>query len=219
MQLAEDTATSSDLKRGARLSRAELASTPIMVDARHPLRGSAERWIERAYKCAFDCASVRHFPHLIAICNSRGEVAAAAGFRWARVEPLFLEHYLDEPIETVVAQIGLDWTREEIVEIGGLAADGSGASALLFAALADHLYREGAGFAVATATRPLRRIFGLVGFKTVRIGAAVPERLPDAGKSWGRYYEYDPVIVGGAVDVCSEQLTKRALGLAGDHAR
>lgn len=215
MQVGRESASNLEARRAARLSRAcgIAALTPTIIDAVHPQRDAAEALIEDVYQRAYGGAVVRHFPHLIAICNVEESVVAAAGFRWAHREPLFLEQYLAEPIESALFPLGQSVRRDKIVEIGSLATDGGGSSAALFAALAAHLTAQGASFAVATATRRLRRLFGLVGFETRRIAAADPTRLVDGGRSWGRYYEHDPVVVGGAVGVCSAQLTRR-LGAA-----
>lgn len=215
MQLGRESASNPEARRAARLSRAcgIAALTPIIIDVDHPRRGAAEALIEDVYQRAYGGAVVRHFPHLIAICNAEAGVVAAAGFRWAHREPLFLEQYLAEPIELALAPLGQIVQRDGIVEIGSLATDGGGSSAALFAALASHLSARGARFAVATATRRLRRLFNLVGFETRRIAVADPTCLADGGRAWGRYYEHDPVVVGGAVGVCSAQL-KKHLGAA-----
>ena len=216
MQLGRETTASPGSRRAARLSKAcgLTALTHEILDQAHPRRGEAEGLIEQAYQRAYDGVVSHHFPHLIGIRNADGALVAAAGFRWAHQEPLFLEQYLDAPIEVAASRPGLEIVqRDEIVEIGSLATDGGGASAALFAALAAHLRTQGATFAAATATRRLRRLFGLVGFETHRIAAANPARLADGGLAWGRYYEHDPVVVGGAVSVCSAHLMSR-LGVA-----
>ena len=222
MQLDRQNAASPESRRAARLSRAcgFGALTHDILNIGHPRRREAESLIENAYRRAYDGVVARHFPHLIGIRNAEGSYVAAAGFRWAHVEPLFLEQYLDAPIELATSRPGLGaMRRDEIVEIGSLATDGGGASAALFAALASYLGKEGASFAVATATRRLRRLFGLVGFETHRIAAADPARLADGGKIWGHYYEHDPVVVGGAVSVCSAHLTSRLGAGALDQAQ
>jgi len=61
------------------------------------------------------------------------------------------------------------------------------------------LREEGATFAVATATRRLRRAFAKFGFGASEIAPAQRERLPQSGRDWGRYFEHDPVVVWGRV--------------------
>jgi Thermostable hemolysin len=179
---------------------------PVVFGPGDPRRGEAEALIEAAYRRCYGGAVSGHFPNLMALRNGSGAVVAAAGFRWARSEPLFLEQYLDVPIDEAVARIGPRHDREGIVEIGSLATDGGGASAALFAALAKHLEAEGATFAAATATRRLRRLFTLVNFETSQIAVADRTRLGGAADIWGAYYEHDPVVVGGGVGVCAARL-------------
>lgn len=182
------------------------ALAPTVFGPDDPRRGEAEALIEAAYRRCYGGAVSGHFPNLMALRNGSGAVVAAAGFRWARREPLFLEQYLDVPIEHAVARIGSQHEREGIVEIGSLATDGGGASAALFAALATHLEAEGATFAVATATRRLRRLFSLVNFETIQIVVADQARLGGAADIWGAYYEHDPIVVGGCVGVCASRM-------------
>ncbi|WP_368886588.1 thermostable hemolysin, partial [Escherichia coli] len=67
-------------------------------------------------------------------------------------------------MEAVLGQsLGAAVERSQVVEIGGLASSGQGATVFLFAAMARHLQREGLTFAVAVATSELRRIFHKAG--------------------------------------------------------
>jgi hypothetical protein len=165
----------------------------------HRLRKEAEALIERVYIETFGVDIQSHFPVLIGVVDECGRIIAAAGCRCAADEPLFLEQYLDEPIERALARAaGADVTRARIGEIGSLATAGGGAP-LLFAALACYLSEQGMTHAVATATRRLRRAFTAFGFSAGEIGVAQKAKLPNAGRDWGRYFEHDPVVVWGRV--------------------
>ena len=183
----------------------------VLLGQRHPARDQAEALIERNYWSAFDCTISEHFPHLMGIADREGHIVAAIGFRWASEGPLFLEHYLDAPIENAAPRVctHAPTDRDEFVEIGSLAATGGREAVALFAALADHVRDEGATFACVTATRAMRRTFRLFGFETTPLANASPSRLPDRGTAWGSYYDHDPIVLAGSVPVCRDELARR----------
>jgi hypothetical protein len=159
-----------------------------------PERERVETYIETTYAEAFSSRIRAHYPTLMSVQDARGEIHAAVGFRLASDGPLFLERYLDEPIEAVLAA-----ARAGVAEIGNLASASAGASLFLFMALARHLHQLGCDHAVATATRQLRRSFGRVGFPTRTLTTADPTRLGAEAKDWGGYYERDPEVLAGAI--------------------
>lgn len=159
-----------------------------------PERERVEAYIEATYAEAFHGRIRAHYPTLMSVQDAQGQIHAAVGFRLAGDGPLFLERYLDEPIERV-----LDAARADIAEIGNLASASAGASLFLFMALARHLHQLGCDHAVATATRQLRRTFGRVGFPTRTLINADPARLGAEAKDWGGYYERDPEVLAGAI--------------------
>lgn len=167
----------------------------------HELRAEAEQLIEGVYASTFAVRLTSHFPVLIAVIDEDNRVVAAAGCRRADDEPLFLEQYLDEPIEHALwRQAGKPVVRSEVMEIGSLAATGVGPAAqMLFAALAAFLYEEGAVYAVATATCRLRSAFRAFGFGADEIAPAKLTKLPNGGADWRGYFKHDPVVVWGHV--------------------
>jgi hypothetical protein len=173
----------------------------LVLDLAHPRRAEAERLIKRVYRECFRAAIGVDFPVLIGVADASGAIVAAAGCRLAKVGPLFLERYLDEPIERALARLaGANVERADIAEIGALATTGDGAAIALFAALARHLHQEGAVYAAATATRRLRRAFRAFGFGAREIAAADPARLAEHAKAWGDYCDQEPIVVAGRVE-------------------
>lgn len=164
-----------------------------------PERRRVERFIEQTYANAFGARIEQHFPTLISAQDQSGQILAAAGFRFAADGDLYLERYLTAPIEARCIAQGLDATRVEIAEIGNLSSAGRGASIFLFLALASHLKQRGVSIAAVTATSRLRRMFRAVRFKSVKLGAAGADHVPDAAKAWGAYYDHDPVVLAGEV--------------------
>jgi hypothetical protein len=186
--------------------------TPRLVSIHQlmtPERRRVEVYLEAAYACAFDGLIRRHYPTLMSLQDDDGCVLGAVGFRLAAQEPLFLEQYLDAPVETAITRrLGEPVTRGGVAEIGNLASDNAGASLFLFLALARHLDQQGCTHAVATATRQLRRGLARVGFETQPLARAEPSRLGEAAAEWGAYYERDPEVLVGAIAPALEPLNR-----------
>ncbi|MBX7250060.1 MAG: thermostable hemolysin [Caulobacteraceae bacterium] len=181
-----------------------------------PQRRQVELFLEDAYARAFNGRIRRHYPILMSVWDADQQLHAAAGFRFAATQPLFLEQYLDTPVEAAVSEAsGAIVARNQIAEIGNLAAESPGASMFLFFALAGYLEQHGCRYAAATATRELSRLFRGVGFQTHRLGEARPERLTDTAGDWGAYYDHEPVVLAGAIRPAFEPLQRR---LAADEA-
>jgi len=165
-----------------------------------PDRAHVEGFIEQVYAHRFGSVIARHYPTLMNVHDQHGRVVAAVGMRSAADEPLFLERYLDQPVESVLAGAGQAAIgRQAIVEIGNLASTSRGASVFLFVTLAAYLRQQQLTYAVVTGTKALRRSFALFGFDFVELGTASPDALPDRGASWGSYYTRDPKVLGGAI--------------------
>ena len=177
---------------------------PVCTLAAHapgtPERSAVEAFLESAYHRAFRGAIQSHYPTLLSLQDHRGEIQAAVGFRLASEGPLFLEQYLDAPVEHLLPPLtGEILSRVQIAEIGTLASIDAGASLRLFQALARRLDAEGCTHAVATATRQLRRLFKRIGFSTEILSAADPARLGPAAAQWGGYYDREPEVRAGAI--------------------
>ncbi len=193
-----------DINRAIRIRPGVVSITPCF-DAR---RARVARFIESTYRDAYGARMRVAYPHLISIRDAGGRLLAAAGFRFAADEPLFVERYMDAPAESV-----LDTPRERIAECGNLASRGGGASIYLFAALAAWLDDVNIDRVVVTSTASLSRRFERLGLEPHRLCAADPKRIPDAELTWGSYYEARPWVVSGRV----EQAVARLRGLFGTH--
>ncbi|WP_236634218.1 thermostable hemolysin [Caulobacter sp. X] len=188
---------------------------PRVISIHHhfrPERKRVEAYIESTYAEAYNGTIRAHYPTLMSVQDGHGEIHAAVGFRLAGDEPLFLERYLDDPIEQALSSAtGAAVQRADVAEIGNLASRSAGASLFLFMALARHLDQGGCDYAVATATRQLRRTFGRVGFLTRRLTTADPARLGEEARDWGGYYERDPEVLAGAIAPALEPLAQLLL--------
>jgi len=154
--------------------------------------------IGRKYQDVFGARVVPAFGSYLSR-ESAGLAGAILGYRRAGEDRLFLEAYLDQPVEDEVARaFGRPFARDAIVEIGNFAADSAMAMVELWGAAANDLGGSNE-VAVATLTAPLRRTFARIGIPIAILAPASPERLGEASDAWGRYYEADPRVCAGII--------------------
>lgn len=181
-------ATSHDTRHGSRL---ELHPGPS------PRRDAVEALIRSVYHLRYRAHPPAFAPVLVSLSDADGPVAAA-GYRPAAGGPLFLERYLGQPVEQLLpAQAGVTTRREQVVEVGHLAAMRAGEGRELIHDLTQHLVDAGYTWVVSTVTRELRLLFLRLGITPLALGAADPSVLGDEQRSWGCYYDHEPVVLAG----------------------
>ncbi len=176
-----------------------------------PGRAEVEAFIRRIYAERFGAVLTAFAPTLVGLCDAQHGLMAAAGYRSASGQPLFLERYLDAPVEQLLAgHATLPPRRDSIVEVGHLAASRAGEGRRLIMRLGPHLASEGFEWVVSTLTAELRHLFVRIGVTPLALGAAHPDRLGDAAPSWGRYYEHQPVVLAGQLTHALQRFARRA---------
>ena len=189
-----------------RIFRAAQPSIIAVHSPWRPDRSEVEAFLEAAYGHAFGGVIRNHFPYLVSLRDAQGAIQAAVGFRFADSGALYLEQYLDHPVEQA---LGIHFGvvgRSQIAEVGNLAAREPAASLRLFLALARRLHIWGATHVVATATLQLRRTFSRLGLEPAALTRADPARLADGGADWGAYYQRQPEVLAGAIAPCLPRL-------------
>lgn len=162
-------------------------------------RDRLERFTAAHYARHYGARLGDFYPHLLSLENSAG-LLACMGFRGAGHGGLFLEQYLDNPIEELVREyLGIAVPRAEIVEVGGLAADWNGAGRRLILAAAGWLYSRGYRVVVFTATPCVANSFRRLRLIPVDLGAADPHRLHRHASDWGCYYDHHPRVFAGPI--------------------
>ncbi|MCP4471350.1 MAG: thermostable hemolysin [Gammaproteobacteria bacterium] len=201
MDLATDTAVINPITPDATRS----AQHPNLIDIDHPRREAVERFIARRFLVAHGARISGFMPHLLALFDDAGRILAAVGIRAAGDEALFLEYYLDTPVERAIADkaglTGIVGTgmRRRIAEIGNLASIDRRASRELFKLLAQRLHTDNFEWAVFTGCSSLQRMFKTLGIETICLGRALQSRLPQDQQTWGSYYEDCPRVVAGRI--------------------
>lgn len=180
------------------------------VDRRHPERSSLQAYIASTFRDTYG-AQVRHFCDTLVGCRTReGQWVAALGFTYAKDGKTFLEHYLDSPVECEIAsRIRQPVSRRHIVEVGNLAAGHAGAARKLITCMTEYFYQQGLVWVAFTATRGLLNSFTRLRLKPTVLVEADPERLPDAGRSWGSYYSTKPQVMFGDIRSGYAQLARQ----------
>jgi hypothetical protein len=175
-----------------------------------PRRSEVEGFIRSVFARCYG-ASVTHFAPNLLLLEQCDRIVAATGWRSAGTEALFLERYLDLPIESAMAKLAnVPVERERIVEVGNLAAEKNGGSLHVIHALASHLDRLAYEWVVFTATQELIGIFTRLGLPLLALAKADPARLGADAADWGSYYATEPVIVAGRIRIAIERLGRAA---------
>lgn len=173
-------------------------------------RPALERYVALRYVRRHGADIDQFLPWLLAIAN-RAQPRAVLGICPAAQRPLFLERYLDAPVEhCLAAHFRQPVARNGIVEIGNLAASDSAARRLLFAALVTVLAGAGQQWLVCTATTRVRCLIQAMGLPLHTLATADANRLGEERFRWGRYYSDHPQVVVGDITVGLAAINARA---------
>lgn len=177
------------------------------VQAGEPDRADLEDYVRAAFKAKHG-ATVRNFmPTLVAFRDRQGALRGVAGLRGADQERLFLEQYLERPVEQALADasarldpLGAPFAdrieRRQVVEVGHLAGASCRAAVRVVAQLPAFLRARRYTWIVFTATNALRDILESLGAPLVELARADGTAVV-ARDEWGRYYDTDPRVCAG----------------------
>ncbi len=186
------------------LARRRLELVPLIEEAG---QRAAIDFIRRRFNQAHR-AQVSHFmPQLFGLQSEDGSLHGAAGCRRADSGPLFLERYLDVPIEQAIFErSGVEVARHQIVEVGNLAASGQGTARALIVKLTRQLALQGFRWVTFTGTQEVLNSFHRLGLAPQSLGLADPARMGESLADWGRYYDSAPQVVFGEILPAHRQL-------------
>lgn len=171
-----------------------------LIEHSGPDRALAEHFISQRFAESFGSQVHSFMPRLFSLRNEHGDICGAFGLRSAN-RKLFLEQYLDQPIEkAIAARLGTAVERQCIVEVGHFSGTFPGAVRAMICLLTERLYREGFTWVTFTGTASLRNAFSRMGLAPLDIQAAEAERLPlDERAAWGSYYDNAPHVLVGNI--------------------
>jgi hypothetical protein len=171
-------------------------------------RDELEQYVRAAFACKHGAAIRTFMPTLLSFRDRAGVLRGVAGVRGAHEEALYLEHYLDLPIESALAaalakrphasahKSGVV-VRSDIVEVGNLAGGSCRAAVRMVSQLPSYLLEQRYRWIVFTATSALRGILASLGAPLVELAAAERRRVAGVSDDWGSYYETDPRVYAG----------------------
>jgi len=171
-------------------------------------RDSLERFVAAAFHRAHGARVQAFMPSLLGLEDWSGTLRCALGLRGAGTERLFLEQYLDRPIEQAIEHAIAQSTssggvrqgpveRRSIVEVGNLAGRGCRAAVYLVAQLPRFLVQRGYSWVTFTATERVRELLSAFDAPLVDLGPADPACLGDGAGDWGAYYRMQPRVMAG----------------------
>jgi len=130
-------------------------------------RGELESYVRAAFLARHGAVVRTFMPTLVAFRDRTAVLRGVVGVRGADEESLYLEQYLDRPVEdalaTALAAHGVEGVqRARIAEVGNLAGNNCRAAVRMVAHVPAYLMSHGYQWIVFTATGALRQI--LAGF-------------------------------------------------------
>jgi hypothetical protein len=150
----------------------------------------ATTFIKAGFARNYNAVISEFMPYLMTIADSK--ITAVMGIRPATA-PLFIEQYLERPIETTLGDSALK--REHIVEVGNLVSDNRHNTLSLFIVVTRTLYCAGYQQMVFCATGKVAAILRRVGASLDPIVEADSQRVGASLAQWGSYYEHHPTVM------------------------
>jgi hypothetical protein len=162
-----------------------------------PDRRELEEYVHTVFKQAHG-ADIKHYlPKLMGLRDGKGQLLAVCGLRHASEGNLFLEHYLDSPVECILQRkTGEQISRQDIVEIGNLAVADPVHVRSLLASVSLYLHGTDTRWAVFTGLATLKNSLLKLNMQVHVLHEADILRLPAEERAdWGSYYTERPHVM------------------------
>jgi len=169
-----------------------------VADTNAPDRAELEAFVGAAFRRGHDATVASFMPTLLSFRGPAGDLRGVIGLRAAAPQALYLEQYLEQPVEAAIsAATGQPVQRTQVVEVGNLAGANCRAAMRMVAQLPGYLLSRDYCWIVFTATRTVRGILESLGAPLVELARADGARVAAGPDRWGRYYEQDPRVLAG----------------------
>jgi hypothetical protein len=163
-----------------------------------PDRPQLEAFVADAFRRRHDATVESFMPTLLSFRDGAGDLRGVIGLRDAARQPLYLEQYLEQPVEAAIAAAsGQPVERRQVVEVGNLAGTNCRTAMRMVAALPAYLLANDYQWIVFTATNAVRGILQGFGAPLVELARADGSRVANGPDRWGRYYDTDPRVLAG----------------------
>lgn len=162
---------------------------------------SVTDFVHESFKRSYGADVQKFMPNFIRVNDKSGSLKAVVGYREAAQGQLYLEKYMDEPIEAAISRyLGESIKRSEIVEVGNMAEVKPGDARMAIIGATSYLHTAGYRWVVFTGVTRLRNAFRRLGLNPKELMEVDEYRLPDLERqSWGTYFNGDPVVCFGSI--------------------
>lgn len=161
-------------------------------------RPELEAFVQAAFKRRHDANVTGFMPTLLSFRDTVGQLRGVVGLRDAGRRPLYLEQYLEQPIDAAIAAAtGQPVCRSQVVEVGNLAGANCRAAVRMVALLPAYLLSLDYRWIAFTATSSVRTILAGFGAPLLELARADGARISKGRDQWGRYFETDPRVFAG----------------------
>jgi hypothetical protein len=168
-----------------------LAESPAGTAGRDEL----EAFVRAAFERRHGARVVSFMPTLLSFRDGAGRLRGVVGLREALPQPLYLEQYLERPVEAALGSItGKAIGRRQVVEVGNLAGVNCRAAMRMVAQLPAYLLARDYRWIVFTATAAVQAMLQAFGAPLVELARADAARVADGADRWGSYYQEDPRV-------------------------
>ncbi len=169
----------------------------VVTDVHSSQRALQEAFIKAVYRRIHQAEIQQFMPIFLSLLDPLDQLLAICGIRHGDHGPLFLEQYLDDPIEQLLSShIGSQVSRQHIVEVGNLAVASPAHIRSLLASLNAHLHSTQVDWVVFTGINTLYNSLRKLNIPMHILGKADLGRLPDTQHAaWGSYYQANPQVI------------------------
>lgn len=175
-------------------------NTFTVVDHDSEERALLEARIRSGFGMHFD-ACIEGFMPRFAHYRHRSGATGVIGVRRAADGPLFLESYLNAPVQSIIAgTTGAPVARDRIAEVGQFVVDDRDIVTSFFRDLVPFLTENGFDWVCFTGTDRIRALLARIGFRGLPLARADETRVLGSADYWGRYYDFDPVVILGRLN-------------------
>lgn len=176
------------------------ANSVLIAKHNHPKYQEIQAFIQKEYLKYFNAQISVDMPILVAYYES-GILVGAMGLRPAVNNILFLEQYLEKPIEACVANLsGIPVKRNTILEVGNLALKDKQVASFVIPTFMSVVYEMKYTWCALSATNEIARLFENLGLKSSVLAMCDPTKIVQDDNDWGTYYSYEPKVIVGNLD-------------------
>ena len=154
-------------------------------------RYGVENFIKVGFQKCYQADIEVTTPYLLSL--KKGNLKSALGVRSAQ-NNLFIEQYLDAPIEDILARHGQIQTRSQISEIAHLYSNSRAFTLPLMLVTAISLKLKGFAVMAFTGTEHVIRLIRKTGINVSELAPANAAMLSASIDNWGSYYDSKPVV-------------------------